>query len=111
MGLEPVDTSLASHHVKEVIVLRTKHYGFVINDTIPVYQMYFYKMYENKLRRYDMADNINRDYDKASYRWEGDAIVYITLFNSKTSKKGKTWKLSLAEKDARAFVDKYEDPK
>jgi hypothetical protein len=109
LGLEPVDTSTDGHKAKEVIVLRTKHWGFTKHDTIPVYQMYFFRMHENKLTRYGVSEVITKDYDKAAYRWKGDDIIYIRFFNSKTSKKGKTWKFTLTGKHTRAHIHEYGD--
>ena len=90
LGVSHYDTSTTGHILGEITVDRSlslKHkYSDAKKDTNDVYQVHFFKMYENKLRNYQVSYHGDEEFDKASYKWLNDTIVSVTLINSTTNK-------------------------
>jgi len=106
------DTSTSGHKVGEVTVQR--HFGLVAmedffnengkKDTVDMYTIHFFKVYQNNLRNYPMQLPANDDYDKASYKWLNDTTVFVTMMNSTTKQKGTVQVMQEGE-GASAFPD------
>ncbi len=87
-GVAVYDTSTAGHEVNEVSVDRCLKEN---SSSMPMnyygaeaYQIHFFKMFEGKLRNYQMSLICDVDFDKAAYEWLDDITVSVTLFNSTT---------------------------
>jgi hypothetical protein len=95
-GVEYFDTTTVSHKINEVqvnISLGLKsYYPNATKDTTDVYNMHFFKIFENKIKNYHASYAGNENFDKVEYIWLNDTTVTITLINSLT-KENKSFKL------------------
>ena len=96
-GTNHYDTSTAGRKLNEVSVDRTLYSkpktADAKGDLTESYQIHFFKMYEGKLRNYQLGFDTKENYDQASYQWQNDTIVAVTLVNSSTKQSSKTLKL------------------
>jgi len=99
--IAPWDTSTAGHQLGDLIVNRVLHVGDGINspkDTSEIYDIHFFKIYENRLRNYTFGFGVKGDYDNAMYKWLTDSIVSVTLVNSTNNKRSKNIHIVQAER-------------
>ena len=59
-------------------------YSEIKSDSVHLYQIHFYKMYQNKLTNYQFGYSGEMYFDKARYYWINETIVSVTLYNSNT---------------------------
>jgi hypothetical protein len=92
-GIMKFDTSAVGHQSYEVTVVRgfkTQNLGL---DTVPFYEMFFFKEYQKKIHRYRMGYKSDENFNKAIYRWVSENSLDITLINTKTSARSKVFRL------------------
>ena len=96
-GVSHHDTSTASHNLSEVKVDKSlsvnPKYLNAEKDTSDAYHIHFFKMFEGKLKNYQITFVSDDNFNKATYSWVNDTIVSVTLINS-TTNKSKNLKLS-----------------
>ncbi len=101
LGVYYDDTSTVNHKLGEVKIDKSLPFrkkssslkkDLHTNDTTNSYQIHFFKMYENKLRNYEVSYIGNDEFDKAIYKWLNDTTVNVILINSNTNKR-KSFKL------------------
>ncbi|HKR04222.1 MAG TPA: hypothetical protein VJY62_06250 [Bacteroidia bacterium] len=79
-------------------------------DTNELYQIHFFKMYEGKLKNYQMGYSNVGEFDKASYKWVTDSIVAVTLINSITNER-RSLKLAQHGDTAAILKESFEEKK
>jgi hypothetical protein len=93
-GLEKRDTSTAGHKLNDVAIIRTRFIESSHKDTLDKYEVYLYKLLDGRLWKYQMGYSTVGEFDKASYNWQTDSVVKITLINSASPMTNKTLSLS-----------------
>jgi len=95
-GKATLDTTTLGHTLDEVYIVRTRQFNSAGSspDRTSSYFIHFYKPYMHKLTCYSMIHTDTTDYDKASYRWLNDSVVYVHMFNSMNPETKTAYKLT-----------------
>ena len=82
------DYPTAGRKLGEVVVDKRAEAGVAYDS----YTMHFFKMFENKLKNYEVIYTGSEKFTNVSYKWLNDTIVAVTLINPITNT-NKTFKL------------------